>query len=85
MQQHIISTSFKFNNYRVIGLKKDLTDRQFVMTIFEFLTKHELLKVQILNKRFYVGIKPHWFKQILITEPILSRQQALPESRTLFE
>jgi hypothetical protein len=33
-----------------------------VMMIFVFL--HNSVKYQILNKRFYNGIHPHWFKQI---------------------
>ncbi len=54
------------------ALKKDLVKKQFVMKIFEFFPKLDLLRVQILNKRFYVGITPNWLHKIVITKPVLT-------------
>ena len=84
MHQNIINASFKFNNSCVTELKRDLTSRQFVMVIFEYLPKYELVKVQILNKRFYFGIMPHWVKDVYMTKPIGFTQQTLPDSRLKF-
>ena len=54
--------SYKSNTPRTIKIKKDLTSRQFCMIIFGFLGRIESLQVQLLNKRFYQGIVPHWFR-----------------------
>ena len=54
--------SFEYETERTLEIKDDLKTRQMVMMIFVFL--HNSVKYKILNKRFYNGIHPHWFKQI---------------------
>ena len=72
MRQDSIDASFLLNDSKVTALKKDLVKKQFVMKIFEFFPKLDLLRVQILNKRFYVGITPNWLHKIVITKPMLT-------------
>ncbi len=72
MRQDSIDASFLLNDSKVTALKKDLVKKQFVMKIFEFFPKLDLLRVQILNKRFYVGITPNWLQKIVITKPMLT-------------
>ena len=54
--------SWKFETSKTVALKKDLFTRQMAMKIFECLENP--VKYQMLNKRFYDGIQPHWFSQI---------------------
>ena len=59
--KHIaINRSFEFDNNRVEELKKQLTNRQFFMKIIEYLDGSMFTTCQIINKRFYEGITPHW-------------------------
>ena len=68
MQQDLINASFKVDDNKVTELKKQVVSSQFVISIFEFLPKLDLVKVQILNKRFYNGLTPRWRPQIMITQ-----------------
>jgi len=54
--------SCEFETSQTLALKKDLFTRQMAMKIFECLENQ--VKYQMLNKRFYNGIQPHWFGQI---------------------
>lgn len=54
--------SFKFKTDRTRVILRDLTTRQMINKIFEYLKNP--VRFQILNKRFYEGIHPHWFSQI---------------------
>jgi hypothetical protein len=55
-------TSFKFKTYRSLAILKDLTSRQMVMKIFDYL--ENTVMFQLINRRFYCGIHPHWFSLI---------------------
>ena len=54
--------SFKFKTERTVVLVDDLMTRQMAMMIFVCLENP--VRFQILSKRFYNGIQPHWFRQI---------------------
>ena len=54
--------SFLFKTVRTVELSKDLTSRQMIMKIFELL--EDPVQYQMMSKRFYNGIYPHWFRQI---------------------
>ena len=56
--------SFKFKTDRTRQILSDLATRQMINTIFDYLKNP--VKFQILNRRFYYGIHPHWFNQILL-------------------
>lgn len=71
----MVDQSFRFETGSVIGVKKDLASRQFVMKIWEYFSKLELVKVQILNRRFYLGITPHWLDQVKVNKTI--KQQSI--------
>jgi len=54
--------SFEYKTQSTLITLKDLVSRQMVMKIFEYLENP--VKIQILSKRFYKAIVPHWFGQI---------------------
>ena len=54
--------SFECKTDRTVELVDDLMTRQMAMMIFVCLENP--VKFQILSKRFYNGIHPHWFRQI---------------------
>ena len=54
--------SFEYKTQGTLHTLKDLVSRQMVMKIFEYL--EDPVKIQILSKRFYKAIVPHWFSQI---------------------
>jgi hypothetical protein len=60
--------SFKFKTGRTKKNLRDLFSRQMVMKIFDYLDNPALY--QILNRRLYDGITPHWIKQMQINMPI---------------
>ncbi len=60
--------SFKFKTGRTVENLKDLFSRQMVMKIFDYLDNPALY--QILNRRLYDGITPHWIIQMQIAMPI---------------
>lgn len=60
--------SFKFKTDRTLAILEDLTSRQMVMKIFDYLDNPALY--QILNRRFYDGIAPNWFSRIQIAMSI---------------
>jgi hypothetical protein len=84
MRQDSIDASFLLNDRKVTALKKDLVKKQFIMKIFEFFPKLDILRVQILNKRFYVKITPNWLHKIVLNKPILTFLSPLWLDKTLF-
>ena len=58
----LIDLSFQLKTDRTLWLLKNLTTREMIMKIFELL--EDPVKYQMLNKRFYNVICPHWFRQI---------------------
>jgi hypothetical protein len=62
--------SWEFETSQTVALKNDLFTRQMAMKIFECLENP--VKYQMLNKRFYYGIQPHWFSQIK-SKPLQTR------------
>ena len=62
LRKLIAELSFKFKTVRTLEMLEDLTSRQFIMKILECLQNS--FKYQLLNRRFYEGIHPHWFYRI---------------------
>ena len=55
--------SFQFKTDRAVELLKDLKTQEMIMKIFELFK--DPVKYQMLNKRFYNGIYPNLFRQIV--------------------
>ena len=60
--------SFKFKTARTKENLTDMFSRQMVMKIFDYLDNPALY--QILNRRVYDGVTPHWFSQMQIAMPM---------------
>jgi hypothetical protein len=50
----------------MIELKRELISNLFGRPIFVFFTKLELVKVQILNRKFYLEISPRWVVELVV-------------------
>jgi hypothetical protein len=55
-----VKVSFEHDTKRSKELKREISGRQFVMIIFEYFGYLQTIKMQILNRRFYLGILPNW-------------------------
>lgn len=57
----------------MIELKKELISNLFGRPIFEYFTKLELVKVQILNRKFYSEVSPHRVVQLEVGKTLRVR------------
>jgi hypothetical protein len=59
----------------MIELKRELISNLFGRPIFVFFTKLELVKVQILSRKFYLEISPRWVVELEVGKKFKVRSQ----------
>jgi hypothetical protein len=67
LSNQIIQNSYSVDSPTSFEIKQNLATRQFICKIFEYShSETSFMKLQCLNKRFYLGILPNWLHESLV-------------------